>query len=231
MTAKKSKLFNAFDLAQIIGLIVCVIVQAILSGEFQLLAVIAAVCGVINIVLICKANLWNYLFGLITVVTYAIVAFTSHNYGVAVINGLILAPMQFHGYFQWRKRGADLEIENGEATQVEARRMSWKMRALVLVVCGAMIAIVSLILRLFDASAPIYDSTSTIMNIAGQILMNYAFMEQYFIWIIVNVSTVIMWVITASNGDSQAPIMIIMWSVYLINSIYGLINWLSFSKK
>lgn len=228
---KKEKLLNTFDIVQIVGLIVCVVLQAIVSGDFEPLAMIAAIAGVINIVLICKANLWNFLFGFITVTSYAIVAFMSGNYGVALMNGLILMPMQFHGFFQWRKRGADLQIENGEASLVDARRMSWKMRGLVATGCIVIILIVALVLKCFDATAPLPDATSTVMNVAGQILMNFAFMEQYFLWIIVNISSVVMWSVSTAHGDPQGPIMIIMWSFYLINSIYGLRNWLSFSKK
>jgi len=52
--------------------------------------------------------------------------------------------------------------------------------------------------------------------------MAFRYREQWMLWIIVNIVSVIMWV---NIGD---PMMILMWSAYLINAIYGFVKW---SKK
>ena len=50
-------------------------------------------------------------------------------------------------------------------------------------------------------------------------LMVLRYREQWLLWIIVDVVTVIMWVLA---GDW---IMTTMWSVYLLNACYGMITW------
>jgi nicotinamide mononucleotide transporter len=55
--------------------------------------------------------------------------------------------------------------------------------------------------------------------------MALAFMEQWVLWIITNVVSVIMWVICVVRGEAHAMVMVIMWVFYLLNSINGFRVW------
>ena len=71
------------------------------------------------------------------------------------------------------------------------------------------------------------DAFSTVCNILGQYLMSNAYMNQWFFWIGVNVSSIIMWSLTLASGESYALIYVIKYSFYLINAINGLRIWLN----
>lgn len=68
------------------------------------------------------------------------------------------------------------------------------------------------------------DGTTTILSIVATILMATRYSEQQLCWIVTNVITVIMWVIAAN------PVMVVMWSAYLINAFYGYWRWRKNSK-
>jgi nicotinamide mononucleotide transporter len=78
---------------------------------------------------------------------------------------------------------------------------------------------------------PLKDSATTVLSIVAQALMALAFMEQWCLWIITNVISVIMWVICISRGEAHAGVMVIMWSFYLLNSLNGLRVWLKLSRE
>ena len=59
--------------------------------------------------------------------------------------------------------------------------------------------------------------------------MAMAFMEQWVLWIMTNIISVIMWVIFALEGEPHAEMMVIMWVFYLMNSINGFRVWLKLS--
>jgi nicotinamide mononucleotide transporter len=61
--------------------------------------------------------------------------------------------------------------------------------------------------------------------------MALAFMEQWVLWIITNIVSVVMWVVFLSKGEPHAAVMVIMWSFYLLNSINGLRVWLRLSSS
>lgn len=191
----------------------------------------AAIFGVVNVVLSAEGRLLNYIFGVVTVSLYAIVAFGAGNYGDACENAFFLLPMQFFGFWQWKRRGAAIDGGDGHSTQVHGRRLSWKWRAIISVGGIIAIVIVALILQKVNATAPWVDATKTVLNILAQVLMAFAFMEQYVLWIGVNAVSVTLWTISAFQDKPGSVLMIIMWSFYLITSIYGLKVWIRLSKK
>ena len=56
------------------------------------------------------------------------------------------------------------------------------------------------------------------------------FMEQWIIWIAVDVVSVIMWVVALSTEEGSIA-MVLMWSVYLANAIIMFVKWLKESKQ
>ena len=125
---------------------------------------------------------------------------------------------------------SDTEAD-GKGVQVKARRFSWMQRALLAVGCTVAVIAVGFILKHFGDPQPFKDSTTTVLSIVAQALMALAFMEQWALWIITNVVSVVMWSICVTRGEAHAGVMVIMWVFYLLNSINGLRVWLKLSRK
>ena len=84
-----------------------------------------------------------------------------------------------------------------------------------------------------DKSKILLDAVVMILNIAGQVLMSLAFMEQWYIWILVNISSISLWsvALTSGAGSGNAAVMLIKYVFYLFNSLNGLRIWLSLSRR
>ena len=217
----KTKVLNAYDWFLIAGIIAANLVYSILSQTVDVLGTVTAVSGVLCVVLVAKGSILNYFFGLINVSLYAYVSFKATAYGDAALNALYYLPMQFIGYFAWKRRVQD--------TQVKARRLTMKQRMLVAMGCAAAVVAVGFVLQACGAGQPFKDSATTVLSIVAQILMAMAFMEQWVLWIMTNVISVVMWVIFAIQGEPHAGMMVIMWVFYLLNSVNGLRVWLKLS--
>lgn len=228
----KNKVLSLFDWFLIVGVIASNIIYTVLSGNLDLVGSIAGIAGVLCVVLVAKGSIWNYLFGIVNVSMYAYISYKAALYGDAALNALYYVPMQFIGFWQWRKRGAVLnEAEaGGNAVQVKARRFDWKQRALLFSGCAVAVIAVGFLLRYFGDPQPFKDSTTTVLSIVAQALMALAFMEQWVLWIITNVVSVVMWAVCVARGEAHAAVMMIMWSFYLLNSLNGLRVWLKLSK-
>jgi nicotinamide mononucleotide transporter len=87
------------------------------------------------------------------------------------------------------------------------------------------------ILQAVGDPQPFKDSATTVLSIVAQALMAMAFMEQWALWIITNVISVVMWSVCAARGEAHAGVMVIMWVFYLLNSVNGLRVWLKLSKR
>ena len=228
----KQNVLNAYDWFLITGVIASNIIYTLLSGNVDIIGSVAGIAGVLCVVLVAKGSIWNYLFGLVNVSMYAYISYKASIYGDAALNALYYVPMQFIGWWQWRKRGAAVsEAEaDGRGVQVKARRFNWTQRAVLAAGCAAAVIAGGFILRHFGDPQPFKDSTTTVLSIVAQALMALAFMEQWALWIITNVVSVVMWVICVMRGEAHAAVMVIMWSFYLLNSINGLRVWLKLSR-
>ena len=240
MTEKQfNKYFNAFV---VIGMaVVTVLVTAIKfrsaeNGQWMLLiSAFGSLMGVLCTVLSANGHILTFLFGLIDVSIYGAMCLVGARYGNAALHLLYFLPMQFVGFFQWKKRGAKADKE------VKARRLSGKQWLLYggLFLAGLVIAyFVLLAMDKTEAAGVVkwlvlMDAFSMMCNLIGQFLLSTAYMDQWFFWIGVNVSTIIMWVLTLRQDPSSAyaTIYIVKYSFYLLNSFNGLRIWLNLSRQ
>lgn len=226
-----NKVLSFYDWFLITGVIASNIIYTVLSGNVDIVGSVAGIAGVLCVVLVAKGSIWNYLFGLVNVSMYAYISYDASLYGDAALNALYYVPMQFVGWWQWRKRGAavsEAEAE-GAGVQVKARRFTWKQRTVLFLGCAAAVVAGAYVLEYFGDPQPLKDSTTTVLSIVAQALMALAFMEQWVLWIITNVVSVIMWCVCVARGEAHAAVMVIMWVFYLLNSINGLRVWCKLS--
>jgi nicotinamide mononucleotide transporter len=106
------------------------------------------------------------------------------------------------------------------------RALDLKWIILTLLICLLSIAGMGYVLALNPLqNTPYIDATTNVLSIIATILMMYRYREQWLLYILLNVFTVLMWGIRTANGSSEGPLMIVMWSAYLINAGYGYWNW------
>ena len=236
---KFNRIFNIFILAGMIS--VALIVFALKVGEpganlaKLIIVTLGAIMGVFNCVLSANGMIWNFLFGVVNVSICAFTNFDSGNMGQFMLHVLYFLPMQFVGIWQWKKRGAGKQ----EAPQV--RRLSGKHWAIVAASTLAGIAAVYGLLYYIDVMrhVPIehgkilLDATVMVLNIVGQILLSLAFADSWFIWNLVNIFSIALWInrAAASGSGSYAPVMIVKYSFFFLNSLNGLRIWLKLGKK
>ena len=227
-----SKVLSLYDWFLIAGVIASNIIYSALSGNVDIVGSVAGIAGVLCVVLVAKGSIWNYLFGIINVSMYAYISYKASLYGDAVLNAVYYVPMQFIGWWQWRKRGAAMSAaEAGESgVQVKARRFTWNQRIMLALGCAAGVIAVGYVLKHFGDPQPFKDSATTVLSIVAQALMALAFMEQWALWIITNIISVVMWCICVARGEAHAAVMVIMWTFYLLNSLNGFRVWMNLSR-
>ena len=228
----KNRVLTACDWFLIVGIIVTNIIYSVLTGTLDVLGSLAGITGVLCVVLVAKGSIWNYAFGLVNVSLYAWISYKAALYGDAGLNALYYLPMQFIGWWQWRKRGAAMSESEaaGDSVQVQARRLYWSQRLFLALGCLVAVTAVGYLLEYLGDPQPFKDSATTVLSIVAQALMALAFMEQWVLWIITNVISVVMWGVCVVRGEAHAGVMVIMWVFYLLNSINGFRVWLKLSR-
>lgn len=242
--------FNIFILVGMILAVVCVNIFELRNSDVQVLkqVVIAlgAIMGVVNTVLSANGSIWNFLFGVIDVLICTYANYDSGNMGQVFQHVLYFLPMQFVGFWQWRKRGAGERCEDGSSSKVRARRLDGKRWAYLCsaFVLGTLIAYAILYwvdlaqfnsgrIAELDKSKIMLDSAVVMLNIIGQILLAMAYAEQWYIWNLVNVFSIMLWTnrLMSPAAGAYTLVMVIKYVFYLLNSINGLRIWIGLSKN
>jgi len=78
---------------------------------------------------------------------------------------------------------------------------------------------------------PYIDSLTNVLTIAAALLMLKRFREYWLFYIAVNLSTVLLWIIRMIDGSPDSVTVLVMWSAYLVNSIYGAYVWYKGTKN
>ncbi len=226
MTTKTSTL-KPFDIFIIVTTIGSALAYSLIRGQFELLGTVALMMGVTGTVLSAKRSIWNFLFGAVNVTLYALIAYKTSNYGQAALNALYYLPMQFVGWWAWSRRK-----DSTDKSKVTTRSMRpWQ---LLLAVVGVVLGtwLLSWILGTYtDAAQPLKDGFVTTVFILGQILMTFAFWEQWFFWLAGNVLNVVLWAVVMAQGEMLGGLMLIKYSMYTLNSINGILIWHRGAKK
>ncbi len=239
------KQFNKWFSAILMGLMVVVIVittvfklnQPDARALMLIIAALGSVMGVASTVLSANGIIWTFIFGILDVTFCCIVAADNQIWGNFALHLFYFLPMQFVGIWQWKKRGAQ-----GSKSEVKARRFTGKQWLIMVAsVLAGLAAVYYILVQIklrtvgadFDRAQVFFDAAVTTFNIAGQILMSLAFYEQWYLWILVNISSIFLWggTMLSSAASSYTVVMFIKYCFYLVNSINGLRIWYKLSKQ
>lgn len=243
--------FNLFDILLLAAILSFAVISFVSKGNYSdvnaWISAIAAILGVFCVVLGAKGSISNWIFGTVEAFLHIYICFCTHIYGDFLQRLIYNLPMQFIGWKQWSKR----ERKDNTAT-IHTRYMTWGQRGLTLGVVALGTVLLSLFLMYFgpwlidqmlsiwpdmqfktlkaDYANPTQlwlDSFTTVMAVVTMFISVKAFVEQWYMWLIINVAYIWMW----SMSDSPFTFMTVAkYCVYFINSIYGIIVWHRLSK-
>lgn len=215
--------WNAFEIVWIVIATTVILGLSLYWGD-NLIGIMAAVTGVVCVILTGKGKISSYAFGMVNTFLYAYIAFGAKYYGEVMLNLLYYVPMNVVGWIMWNKH------MNQETGEVVKEKLSGRWQLVLTISCIVAVYVYGLILKAMGGNLPFVDSTSTILSIAAQILCVKRFMEQWVLWIVVDIVTVVMWAVNFSKGNDNIATLL-MWSIYLLNAIIMFIKWYRESKQ
>ena len=215
--SKEIKGFNLFEKIFFPLEILLIIIISILLNDNKI-ALYSAIAGISYTILAGKGKISCYFIGITGTFCYCYIAYKNGFYGNLLLYSLYFFPMQIIGIFKWAK---NLKKETGEIIKTH---LSSKERMVYISSLCVLSIIFAYILKFSGGKTPFIDSITTIFSIFGQILTVKRCIEQWYIWLIVNILTLSMWIIAYLNG-SNCFATIIMWLTYVFLALYFLYKW------
>jgi len=208
---KKNKTFTYINYSFFsLIIIVCIILTIIL--KLNPLALLSCVAGIMYVVFLSDRNILNFIIGFISSTTYIIIAFQAKLYGEVIFYLIIDLPMIFISFFMWKKH-----LDN--SLRVIARKLSLKQILIIGCMSTICILVYAQILKALGGTNIYVDATSTVVSFIATLLMALRFREQWILWVIVYIVSIVMWATTFNL------LMLIMSISCFISCFIGFINW------
>jgi nicotinamide mononucleotide transporter len=177
---------------------------------------IAAALGLANIALLVRRSVWNYPFGMAMVALYAVVFFEARLYGEAGLQVFFFVA-QAWGWALWVRAARN---GSGGDSQVPVRWLSNLSRLVWLTATAALALNLGWVMHSFtNASLPYADAAIAGASIAAQILLGFRRIENWVLWIAIDVASVAVYV-TKGLWPTAG-----LYVVFLGMSVVGLYEW------
>ena len=197
--------------------IALIIVLSFLINDSKI-ALVSAICGILYTIFAGKGKISCYAFGLCGTLCYSYLSFVNNLFGNLALYMLYYLPMQIVGIFRWKKH---LKKDSGEIIKT---KLSVKERLIYLILTIIISLAVSFILKYTGDASPFIDGTTTVFSILGMLLTVKRCIEQWYVWILVNGLSALMWIEAYLQG-SNCLATVIMWITYFILAFYFLAGW------
>lgn len=234
-----TKLFNYFIF---FGMLVCVLVASVINihnnpgnTALQIVVAVGAMFGVTSTILAAQGNILNFVIGALGAIIETYVLWKNGVTSMFLLYLLYFIPMDVVGFLSWRRKGASAHKE------VKAQRMT--ARTWLYVVLGYIaVAGVAFGISYFSGSnnlgsgvpaKMVTDALATAATIVAIVMMTFAYVEQWYVWTLVNLSNIALWSVNLATTPDSAytVVMLIKYVFYLINGLNAIRIWLKLSRK
>jgi len=215
---------------------VCIMTWDSTDNWFSLIVLAGTVFGMFNVILVAKCEVWVNIATAVLAETAMGICYLHWNMlGNAILNLFIFLPSNI-AFVHWIKKQKDNTVP------VSKLRAKWKV--LLTVTMLAITAAGGFWLSTVNADTPIIgefmnaqfyngsnpapylDAFSFIANITALVLMYCLLIEQWYLWVIVDAITLVMWIVTAVKDPSlTAYSYVAMYALWLLNAVYGVRCW------
>ena len=202
-----------------------IVISFFVFGGGNILTLAASLIGVTSLIFGAKGNPLGQLLIIIFSILYGIISFSSSYYGEMITYLGMTAPMAVFALVSWLKNPY-----NGNRSEVEIRRLRKKEIPVIVLLTSAVTVIFYFILKAFGTSNMLPSTISVTTSFAAVYLSlkRSAFFAAAYA--ANDIVLIILWILAAIKDISYLSV-VICFFVFLVNDIYGFINWLKMRKQ
>lgn len=201
------------------GSLIIVFASNIITTDFDLLTLVAALIGVTSLIFAAKGNVWAQVLMVIFSILYGIISFRFHYWGEMITYLGMTMPMSVWSTITWLKNPSE---ENGSEVQIQTLN---KKHIIGLTISGIFVTgVFYYILKLLNTPNIIFSTISIITSfLATSLTMLRS--SYYAIGYAANdIVLIILWVLASLESPAYIPV-VVNFSIFFINDMYGFVSW------
>ena len=214
----KNEFWNGYSLYERLFMAAMILLQVVMYciAPDTPIGMICGISGVICVVLTAKGKISSYIFNFIQMITYMYICWNARLF-LEFGEQIFYFVACIFGVFLWKK---NMKKNDDGTEQVIAKKFKmwqWVVTIIVTVVTTTLLGIFGNVI--LGSTLPYLDAFTVALAVIAQLLMIWRYREQWAMWIAINVSSLIMFVMLKQWS------MVAMYIAWTINAFYGWYNW------
>lgn len=190
--------------------IICVLVGLYIQSSY--IENFASVMGIINVWLLAREKVSNFLFGMITVAVFLYIFITQGLYAMAVLAGFQFI-FNVYGWYHWIARSGEEEVK----ATVRLDLKGWIFYIIFILV--AWIGWGYYQVHYLESTSPYLDALNAVLGLVAQFMLSRKILENWHLWILYNVVSISIYISTGLY------VMLILAVINLFICVAGLLEW------
>lgn len=179
-------------------------------GPFQWIGLLF---GIIYIIYAVRENPVCWIFGIISCGAIAIEDFTQTKLYQDGVLQIIYIVLGFYGLYKWK-------FGTQKTTRFQVKSLSF-YNGILATGIGVIVSFcfAYIVGQYTDASFPLVDALTTVFSVIATILLVYKYLENWLLWIIIDVVYVYLYF------DTSAPLFSVLYVIFTAMAIIGYLQW------
>ena len=182
------------------------------------LDIVTTVLGLAYILLEYRASIWMWAVGFAMQALGIVLYYQKGLYADCGMEFYYLT-MTVYGYWKWKTHPQPLSVEGGGIKSLLPSLNRERLGVGLLIIAAIWAVIYWLLVTFTNSNVPLADSFTTALSIVGIWALAHKYLEQWFIWIVVDVVTSVLYFY------KDIPFKASLYALYVIIAIFGYIKW------
>ena len=214
----KNEFWNGYSVYERLFMAAMILLQVVMYciAPDSPIGMICGISGVICVVLTAKGKISSNIFNFIQMITYMYICWNARLF-LEFGEQIFYFVACIFGVFLWKK---NMKKNDDGTEQVIAKKFKmwqWVVTIIVTVMTTALLGTFGNVI--LGSTLPYLDAFTVALAVIAQLLMIWRYREQWAMWIAINVSSLVMFVMLKQWS------MVAMYIAWTINAFYGWYNW------
>lgn len=196
-----------------------VLISNLMTKDFDLLTLAAALVGVTSLVFAAKGNVWAQILMIVFSILYGVISFRFRYWGEMITYLGMTLPMAVWSTVTWLKNPSK---ENG--SEVAIQTLARKHLAALAVSTVIVTAAFYYILKVLDTPNLFFSTVSIITSFLAAALTMLRSSYYAMGYAANDVVLIVLWVMASLEDPSYIPVAV-NFGVFLLNDLYGFVSW------
>lgn len=217
--------FTKFEKILWLSSTLLIIIAFLLFDKSNYLSLFASLIGVTSLIFCAKGNPAGQVLIIVFSIMYGIISYTFSYYGEMITYIGMTLPMAAISLISWLKNPY-----NGNKSQVKVGRMTGKATAIMLMFAVVVTVVFYFVLKYFNTNNLIFSTISVTTSFIA-VYLTLKRSEFYALAYALNdLVLIILWGLASKYDMSYVSVMV-CFVVFLVNDVYGFINWTNMRKQ